>query len=664
MSWSTITNPVLGKRTKKRVAQLQDNFNQPTSSMDSSNMLSSIYRGKFDRFERYRTYDAMDRDSDISRALDLIAEHASEENVDNSYFDINWFHEPTEEESVLVKENLTQWSRVNEWDNRLFRTMRNVIKYGDWFFFRNPDTFELYTIHPKFVVGAMVNRERLEIVGRIIRNFKINVDGLEMGTDNKSMQNGITTNVANNLMLNTKVIPAKHIIHLTLSEGKFAGAVSDDDMTDRMNDRWPFGESWLEQGYKTFKQRELLEDAALIHRVQRAPSRTVWYIDTGKARADKASWVVNNFKNELNQKRVPQFIGQNGAGEDSVDSVYNPISQLEDIYIPVSYENRGSKVETLEGTPWDNLPDLDYFTKKTMRSLRVPYAWLLGSQEGGAVFNDGRAGVAYHEEIEFARFVTRIQRNVIRQFDFEFKVYCNVRDVLINFSDFDMTFVPPTNWESYRQNAVDQDNISTWSSIDGAPWDSKRFAAKRYLGWSEDEITENERMWLEENPQDDGVPDAGDDMGGGMGGGLGGMDMGGGMAPLTDPDMAGGDFGGAMGDMGGGAAGMGGGDMGGGMGESNMNLKQLLETDITFDDIEPAPEKGVPYDKEVPKDRLMMRQNTISPNPITKLSTIRKLRKAHMARRVERDKRMKTVKIVYTGGGSDDDGMGMGGGLF
>ena len=663
MSWSTVTNPKLGNRVKKRVTNLQDNANQPSVGYDNYNMLNSVYRGKFDRFERYRTYDAMDRDSDISRALDLIAEHATEENVENRFFDINWFHDPTEEESTLVLENLTQWSRINEWDNRLFRTIRNVIKYGDWFFFRNPDTFELYTIHPKFVVGALVSRERLEIVGWIIRNFKINVDGLELGDGKKSFQNA--TNVGNGSMLNTKIIPANHIIHLSLSEGKFAGAVSDDDLTDRMNDRWPFGESWLEQAYKTYQQRNLLEDAALIHRVQRAPSRTVWYIDTGKARADKASWVVNNFKNELNQKRVPQFIGQDGQGADSVDSVYNPISQLEDIYIPVSYENRGSKVETLEGTPWDSLPDLDYFTKKTMRSLRVPYAWLLGSGEGGAVFNDGRAGVAYHEEIEFSRFIVRIQRNIIKQFDFEFKVYCNVRDVLINFSDFDMKFIPPTNWEAYRQNAVDQDNINTWSSIDGAPWVSKRFAAKRYLGWSEDEIVENEKLWLEENPQNDGVPDAGDAMGG-LGGGFGGgMDMGGGLPPLTDDGM-GGDFGGAMGDLGGAGAGMGGGagGMGGGMGESVMSNKRLLESDLSFDDLEPAKEKGDLPTKDVPNDRLSMRPNRISPQPITKLSTIRKIRKAHMSRRVERAKRMKMITVVYTGGGTDDMGGGMGGGLF
>ena len=177
----------------------------------------------------------------------------------------------------------------------------------------------------------VVNRERLRVEGWLVKNFKINVDGLELSVDNNQLQGQFQgSNIAGNNAAggaqSAKLIPAQHMLHLTLSEGKFAGAISDDDASDRMNDRWPFGESWLEGAYKTFKQRELLEDAALIHRVQRAPSRTVWYIDTGKARGDRATWMANNFKNELNQKRIPQFTGAGGSGESSGFRIQSNIS--------------------------------------------------------------------------------------------------------------------------------------------------------------------------------------------------------------------------------------------------------------------------------------------------------------------------------------------------
>jgi hypothetical protein len=38
---------------------------------------------------------------------------------------------------------------------------------------------------------------------------------------------------------------------------------------------------YLEQIYKVFKQKELLEDAVLIYRVSRAPERRIFKIDVG-----------------------------------------------------------------------------------------------------------------------------------------------------------------------------------------------------------------------------------------------------------------------------------------------------------------------------------------------------------------------------------------------
>ena len=62
-------------------------------------------------------------------------------------------------------------------------------------------------------------------------------------------------------------IDASHVVHISLTEG--------------LDPNWPFGISVLESVLKVFKQKELLEDAIIIHRVQRAPERRVFYIDVG-----------------------------------------------------------------------------------------------------------------------------------------------------------------------------------------------------------------------------------------------------------------------------------------------------------------------------------------------------------------------------------------------
>ena len=65
--------------------------------------------------------------------------------------------------------------------------------------------------------------------------------------------------------MNAYNINAEHVVHLSMSDG--------------MDNLFPFGQSVLEQVFKVYKQKELLEDAIIIYRVQRAPERRVFYID-------------------------------------------------------------------------------------------------------------------------------------------------------------------------------------------------------------------------------------------------------------------------------------------------------------------------------------------------------------------------------------------------
>lgn len=690
MAWTTVVaNPnFLGYQNRRRQNRLSladlTGASSWGGSVDNRNFMMQVYRGRIDRYDRYRTYDAMDEDSDIKRALDIIAEHCVDIDRDGHLFRFEWSQdETTEEESQLVYDNLEAWGRLNKWKSRLFRVVRSALKYGDWFLFRDPNTFELYNLHPKYVLGGLVDRETNEIVGWLVRNFKFNVEQLELVVNDKSIQDTIRTmGTPNGGYRNTRVIPALHIVHLGLSEGRMSGSAADDDPHDRYQQKWPFGESVLEPAYTTFRQRQLLEQAVVIHRIQRAPSRTVWYIDTGKLRGDRASWAVQNFKNELNQSRIPQMIS-GMSGDRTVDSIYNPISQLEDIYIPVSFDARSSKVENLEGQSWDNLPELEYFNEKTFRAMRVPYAWMLGPTKGGAIFNDGRVGTAYQEEIEFSKMCSRLQNLLIEAFDQEFKLYCNWRDVNINFADFELTFNPPDNFEDSKQLARDTEAIGVWSSIKDDPTVSKRFSKKKYLKWTDDDLLENERMLMEERKFGGANPD--DLSLGGGGPGMGALPPGPmmgptGMNPMGQDQMGMGMTGDAgLGtpgtDMGAGAGGLdaGGTTMSGlgagagGMGESRIMRKPVLieEKPIGYDDIKPAPlskNQSRAEPARTPDDRSFMTPDLLHNRmPIT-LKLLRKIRVAQMTRRVQNQKRIKMVRKIYDTPPNPEGG-GLGGAL-
>jgi hypothetical protein len=207
---------------------------------------------------------------------------------------------------------------------------------------------------------------------------------------------------------------------------------------------------------------------------------------------------VERVKNEIHQRRIPS---QTGGGQNVIDSAYNPLSINEDYFFPTTAEGRGSKVETLPGgTNLGEIDDLKYFTNKLFRGLRIPSSYLpTGADDSQASFNDGRVGTAYIQELRFNKYCERLQALITSVFDEEFKLYMNTRGVNIDSNLFELKFNPPLNFASTRQSGLDAERINTFNTIQAVPFMSKRFALKRFLGLTDEEVAENERYWAEEN---------------------------------------------------------------------------------------------------------------------------------------------------------------------
>jgi hypothetical protein len=204
---------------------------------------------------------------------------------------------------------------------------------------------------------------------------------------------------------------------------------------------------------------------------------------------------------------------------------------MEDYFFAQTAEGRGSKVETLPGGEnLGQIDDLKYFNDKLLRGLRVPASYLGGMDDGGATVNDGRVGTAMIAEFRFTKFCERLQALIVEQLDTEFKMFCKNRGVQVESSRFSLQFNTPQNFGKFRQAEVDQVAMNVFSSIEGADYISKRFAMSRFLGLTEDEILQNEKMWREENGDSDELAGASDTL------------KGVGAAPAPGDDMGGDDF--------------------------------------------------------------------------------------------------------------------------
>ena len=470
--------------------------------------LPEVYTGHPNRVERYNQYEMMDVDAEVNACLDIIAEFSTQKNEhNNTPFNIEFKEDPTPHEVELIKKQLQQWCKLNQFETRVFKIFRNCIKYGDQVFIRDPENFKLYWIDMTKVTKVIVNESEGKVPEQyVVKDINPNLQNLSIApktTNDFQAQPPTagysapysytvpnepygTTGSRFTLGLNEAAIDAKHVVHLSLTEG-----------LDRY---WPFGQSILENIFKVYKQKELLEDAILIYRISRAPERRVFKIDVGNMPSHMAMAFVDRVKNEIHQRRIPTT----GGGGGTLDATYNPLSINEDYFFPVTADGRGSSVDLLQGGQnLGEIDDLKYFNNRLARGLRVPSSYLpTGPEDGQVPLNDGRVGTAMIQEFRFNQYCERLQNYISQKLDDEFKLFLRWRGFNIDSGIFDIKFNAPQNFAAYRQSELDKDRVTTFASMEAFPYISKRFALSRFLGLTEEEIADNEKLWKEEREKD------------------------------------------------------------------------------------------------------------------------------------------------------------------
>jgi hypothetical protein len=310
----------------------------------TSSWLNIAYQGNPQRIPRYYQFQEMDNDSDINTALDTIADFCTQSEEQNDEpFDVAFTGEPNESEIKIIKQMLTKWIKLNNLRARLWYMFRDCIKNGDAFFLRDPETHEWLWLDHFMVELVKVDESKGKVPDEyIIRGLDYNRQAkfathqadpnayrtpfgtANVGGGGRSMappaNNPSTFSMAGSgadqrqrgmqgpYSQELSVIDASHVVHLSLSIG---------------NDiNWPFGSSILEPIFKTYKQKELLEDAIIIYRVQRAPERRIFYIDVGTMPPERAKRHLEMIKNDIHQRRIPS---RNGLGGSILDAAYNPL---------------------------------------------------------------------------------------------------------------------------------------------------------------------------------------------------------------------------------------------------------------------------------------------------------------------------------------------------
>ena len=165
--------------------------------------------------------------------------------------------------------------------------------------------------------------------------------------------------------------------------------------------------SYLHKAIKPVNQLRMIEDAAVIYRIARAPERRIFKIDVGNLPKVKAEQYLRDVMARYRNKLVYDA----STGEIRDDRNY--MSMLEDFWLPSREGGRGTDISTLPGGQnLGEITDIEYFQKKLYRSLNVPVSRL----ESSTGFNLGRSTEITRDELKFTKFVQRLRKKFTELF--------------------------------------------------------------------------------------------------------------------------------------------------------------------------------------------------------------------------------------------------------
>jgi len=314
--------------------------------------------GAYDRMSRYSDFSEMEATPEIASALDIYAEETASQDDTGRVLHIY-------SEDRIVRDLLNNlFYDVLNVDFNLPMWIRNLCKYGDFFLFMdvNPQ-YGVVNAYP-IPIAEMEREEGYDPKDPMAVRFRWITRG-------------------NSILENWQVT------HFRLLG----------------NDAFlPYGASVLESARRIWRQLILIEDAMMVYRIVRAPERRVFYIDVGNVPPEE----IENYMQQAQTSLKRNQVVDKSTGK--MDLRYNPMSALDDYFIPVRGGESGTKIDTLAGGQnAAAIEDVQYIQKKLFAALKIPKAYLGYDEEIGA-----KATLA-QEDIRFSRTIARIQKVVVSE---------------------------------------------------------------------------------------------------------------------------------------------------------------------------------------------------------------------------------------------------------
>lgn len=339
-------------------------------------ILSDYLKLEHDLMARFVDYEEMDDYPELASAIDIYADDATQ--VESLMNKVCWVDSPDKTVQAILEDLL--WKRLRV-DEEVWEICRTLVKYGN--------DYEELLVTGDGLVGMnflppptmrRIEGRRGELFG-FVQDYKG-----RFGYSPEEFKQLLAQRASgsNSPQYKYAALEDWEVVHYRLRS---------------KHRRSIYGYSVLEPARWIWKRLMLLEDAAMVYRLQRAPQRYAFYIDVGDMPPKEAMGFLHKMRQQY--KKTKFYNPQTGK----LDLKYNPLSQDEDFFVPVRKGVQATKIDVVGSPSWQHMEDIEYFKLKLYAAIKVPKVYL-GSEAPRA------KGVLSQEDVRFARTVLRIQREV------------------------------------------------------------------------------------------------------------------------------------------------------------------------------------------------------------------------------------------------------------
>jgi len=259
--------------------------------------------------------------------------------------------------------------------------------------------------------------------------------------------------------------------------------------------------SLVEKCKQAYYQLALLQDAAVILRVTRAPERLLFNINTGNMTQKQAQEYIRTYGNRLKSRKVamgPNAYRPGDKGElntsqhPGIVSTYDPVSMLETYIFGRSNANDGSSIESIGSTAsYEQIDDIKYFLKRFLKRFKVPWSRFETPEN-----TLEKADSITYEEYSFSRQQIRFQRRFALGIKKTFITHLKLRGIWEKYnlkeSDLDINFVAPVLYDLYQIQKMMEARVAAYDTLTQSHDEFSKITAMRdVLHMSEEEIKQN-----------------------------------------------------------------------------------------------------------------------------------------------------------------------------